>query len=191
MPTDCEIVEESLARLAEYGEIPIRFEVRSLFEIKGENPDSAVLVERPVEHPWVKDYDAIKGEGPTRWAERWDITNWGLLAAYVDERRVAGCVLAWNTDGISKLEGRDDMVVMWDLRVHPDYRGNGIGRRLFEAAVQWARDLRCRELQVETQDINVPACRFYERQGCHLLSINRNAYEAYPEEVELIWSLVL
>ena len=188
---DCEIVEESLARLAEYGEIPIRFEVRSLFEIKGENPDSAVFVERSVEHPWVKDYDAIKGERPTRWAKRWDITNWGLLAAYVDGSRVAGCVLAYNTDSIRKLEGRDDVVVIWDLRIQPEYRGNGIGRRLFEAAVQWARDRQCRVLKVETQDINVPACRFYESQMCHLQTINRHTYEAFPKEVELIWSLVL
>jgi len=46
-------------------------------------------------------------------------------------------------------------------------------------------------LKVETQNINVPACRFYEKQGCHLSSINRNAYKAFPEEVELIWSLAL
>ncbi len=191
MIADFDIIEESLAYLAEYGEVPIRFEVRSLFEIEGENPDSAVLVERALEHPWVKDYDAIMGEGPARWAKRWDLTNWRLLAAYVGGQRVAGCVLAWKTDGISKLEGRDDLVVMWDLRVHPDYRRNGIGRRLFEAAVKWAKDLRCRELKVETQNINVPACRLYERRGCHLHSINRYAYEAFPEEVELIWSLVL
>ncbi|MCK4414487.1 MAG: GNAT family N-acetyltransferase, partial [Candidatus Eisenbacteria sp.] len=184
-------LEESLARLPEHSKIPIRFEVRSLFDIEGDDPDSAVLVEHTVETPWIKDYDAIKGAGPTRWPKRWDITNWGLLAAYVDGQRVAGCVLAHNTDGVDKLERRDDVVVLWDLRVHPDYRGRGIGRGLFEAAVQWASDRQCRELKLETQNINVPACRFYERQGCRLSSINRSAYEACPEEVELIWSLAL
>ena len=100
-------------------------------------------------------------------------------------------MLAHNTDGVNKLEGRDDVVAVWDLRVYPDYRGKGIGHKLFEAAVKWARGRQCRELKVETQNINVPACRFYEQQGCRLSSINRFAYEAFPEEVELIWSLEL
>ena len=34
--------EEPLDRLAGYGEIPIRFEVRTLFEIKGGDPNSAM-----------------------------------------------------------------------------------------------------------------------------------------------------
>jgi ribosomal protein S18 acetylase RimI-like enzyme len=191
MTRECEIIEEPLARLVEYGEIPIRFEVRSLFEIQGDVPESALLVEQQVDPPWVKDYDAIEGEGPRHWPTQWDLSNWGLLAAYVDKRRVGGCVLAYNTDGVDKLEGRDDVVMMWDIRVHPDCRGTGIGRTLFEAASRWAQDRCCQELRIETQNINVPACRLYRRQGCRLSSINRFAYEALPEEVELIWSVAL
>jgi hypothetical protein len=87
MNIDFEIVEESLDKLAGYGDIPIRFEVRSTFEVEGGDPGTAVLVEHTVEHPWVKDYDAIKGEGPVSWPERWDISNWGLLVAYAAGRR--------------------------------------------------------------------------------------------------------
>jgi len=188
---DCQIVEESLTRLAEYGEIPIRFEVSSVFLVEGYQPGSALLVERPVKQPWIKDYDTIRGEGPTRWAKRWDVSNWGMLVAYVNGQRVGGCVLAHKTDGVNKLEGRDDVVAMWDLRIHPDHRRKGIGSRLFGTALQWARNRQCRELKVETQNINVPACQFYKQQGCRLSSINRMAYEELPGEVELIWSLTL
>ena len=139
------IVEESLDRLAEYSEIPIRFEVRSLFEIAGDDPNSAVSREKPVAQPWIKDYDAIEGEGPTDWPKRWSVANWGLLAAHAGDIWVGGCVLAYDTDGVNKLEGRDDIVVMWDLRVHPDWRRKGIGRRLFQAAVKWARARHCRQ----------------------------------------------
>jgi len=191
MIANCVITEEPLSRLAEYAEIPILFEVRSIFEIKGDEPSSAELVEQPVQNPWVKDYDAITGEGPTRWPKHWDISNWGLLASYIDKRWVAGCVLAYKTDGVNKLEGRDDMVVLWDIRVHPYYRRHGIGHGLFEATVRWTKRRQCRELKVETQNINVPACRFYMRQGCRLSSINRLAYDMFPDEVELIWSLAL
>lgn len=188
---DCGVKEESISRLAEYSRIPIRFEVRSIFEIEGDDPQSAVLVERPVESPWIKDYDEYKGGGPTSWPKRWDISNWGLITAYVDRQMVAGCVLAYKTDGVNKLDGRDDMVVIWDIRVHPDYRKQGIGRKLFVGAIQWSKRRQCRELNIETQNINVPACRFYMRQGCVLISINRSAYDDFPEEVELVWSLTL
>jgi GNAT superfamily N-acetyltransferase len=33
------------------------------------------------------------------------------------------------------LEGRDDLAVLWALRVHPDYRSEGVGHQLFKAAV--------------------------------------------------------
>ena len=134
------IVGEPLTRLAEHAEIPIRFVVSSVFDVEGDDPDSAKLDERPAEPVWIKDYDAIKGEGPTRWAKRWDISNWGLLAANGDGQRIGGCVLAYNTDGVNKLEGRDDVVAVWDIRVHPGWRGRGVGRQLFGAAVARARE---------------------------------------------------
>jgi hypothetical protein len=50
----------------------------------GSTPDSGLgdiqLNEVDVETPWVKDYDAIQGEGPTRWLTRFDTSNWGLIA---------------------------------------------------------------------------------------------------------------
>jgi GNAT superfamily N-acetyltransferase len=185
------IVPEPISRLAEHGEVPIRFTVRCRFEVRGDDPDTAVLVERPVSPAWVKDYDSVPGQRPARWAERWDLRHWGLLAAYGDDRRVGGAVLAHRTSGVHKLEDREDLAGLWDLRVHPEHRQRGIGRALFAAAVDWARQRGCQELRVETQDINVPACRFYQRQGCRLHSIDRTAYREFPDEVELVWSLAL
>jgi len=114
-----------------------------------------------------------------------------LLVAYAAGRRAGGCAIAFNTNGVNRLEGREDVAVLWDLRIHPQFRGKGIGRELFAATARWARTRHCRELKAETQNINVPACRFYESQGCRLTSIDRFAYEAFPEEVQLIWTLPL
>ncbi|MEO0373298.1 MAG: GNAT family N-acetyltransferase [Cyanobacteria bacterium P01_A01_bin.17] len=185
------IVEESIDRLKAYGEIPIRFEVKSIFEIEGNDPETATLVEKQLAHPWTNDYDAVAGKSPTSWPNRWDITNWGLLVAYADGKRVGGCVLAFNTRGIHKLEGRDDLTALWDIRVCPNCRGMGVGRQLFEGAITWAKERHCHELKVETQNINVPACCFYKKQDCRLTAIRRGTYEDSPDEIELIWSLTL
>jgi GNAT superfamily N-acetyltransferase len=69
----------------------------------------------------------------------------------------------------------------------PDARGLGVGTALFRTAKAWAAQHGCGQLKVETQNINVPACRFYEQQGCTLRTARRGAYEAFPDEVQLLW----
>ena len=46
-------------------------------------------------------------------------------------------------------------------------------------------------MKIETQNINVPACRFYARQGCRLSAIVSHAYAEFPDEIQLIWRLAL
>jgi ribosomal protein S18 acetylase RimI-like enzyme len=89
------------------------------------------------------------------------------------------------------LEGRDDLVVLWDIRVSPKARRLAVGSALFRSIEAWARARNCRELKVETQNTNVAACRFYAHQGCHLKRANYNAYPDLPDEVQLIWSKVV
>lgn len=182
------VVEESVDVLPGYGQIPISFEVRSILDVRivKEGLGGFRLEERAVEEPWVKDYDACDG-GPIRWPQRFDVSNWGFFLAFVGTERVGGCTVAYRTDKLFVLEERKDLAVLWDIRVTPERRGQGIGKRLFDAAVSWARSRSCPRLKVETQNINVPACRFYLRQGCTLGIIHRFAYADFPDEVELVW----
>jgi hypothetical protein len=53
--------------------------------------------------------------------------------------------------------------------------------------VTWARARGCLHLKVETQNINMAACRFYEQEGCVLRTVQRGAYPELPEEVQLLW----
>jgi len=40
-------------------------------------------------------------------------------------------------------------------------------------------------LKVETQNINVPACRFYAKQGCVLRAVHPHAYSEFPDEAQV------
>jgi len=186
------IVEETPDALRAYATVPIAFEVRSRFRVEAGADGEAgpILIEQPVA-PWIKDYDAHVSEGPLSWAAQWDLSNWGILAAFDGDWRIGGAVLAWKTRGVDLLRGRDDLAVLWDLRVHPGYRRKGVGQTLLQSAVDWARMRECRELLIETQNVNVPACRFYARQGCRLAAVNANAYFDFPEEIQFLWSLDL
>jgi ribosomal protein S18 acetylase RimI-like enzyme len=96
-------------------------------------------------------------------------------------------VVAWSTPGVHLLDGRDDVAVLWDIRVSPAHRGTGVGSALFRAAESWAAARGCDWLKIETQNINVRACRFYRRMGCTLGAIDRFAYPELPDEVQLLW----
>jgi GNAT superfamily N-acetyltransferase len=51
------------------------------------------------------------------------------------------------------------------LFVRSSHRNTGIGARLLQAVVQYARDRGLQEVQWQTPDWNTDACRFYQRHG--------------------------
>ena len=182
-----QILEEPMPDLAEYARVPIAFEVRMVLEVVELDGGigGLMLSERGIDHPYRKDYDVL--EPPASWPGRFDLRSWGWFAARRDGERVGGAVVAFDTPGVQMLEGRRDLAVLWDIRVAPDARGHGIGAALFRAAEAWAAARGCRQIKAETQNVNVPACRFYGRQGCTLGAIHRFAYPALPDEAQLLW----
>ena len=175
--------------LQEYGNMPIAFlvEPRFIVEPVRNGRGGWLLTEEGVEHPWIKDYDALEGEGPSRWAGQFDISNWGVISAFEGTERIGGAVIAFNTPGVFMLEGRDTLAVLWDIRVRPENRRTGVGSLLFPHVVAWAKSRHCTHLKIETQNINVPACKFYAGMGCELRGIHRDAYPDLPEETQLLW----
>lgn len=183
-----EILEENSNILLEYEKISIAFEVKTYFRLDiSENGLGGIKLIEVRAKPYIKDYDENLEEKPSYWATKFNISNWGILSAFVDKERVGGAAIAWKTPELSMLEGREDLACLWDLRVSPKVRHKKIGHQLFSRAIAWAKARNCRQLKVETQNINVPACRFYVKQGCVLGSINRFAYPEAMNEIQLIW----
>jgi GNAT superfamily N-acetyltransferase len=188
-----QIIEIVSERLAEYASVPIAFEVQSILQIElvDGGLGGMLLRQAPVAVPYVKDYDSY-GELPTDWPERFDVSNWGFFLATVAGKPVGAAAVAFDTSGVFMLESRRDLSVLWDLRVQPAFRGAGIP--LFRYAAEWSRKHGCLQMKIETQNVNVPACRFYQRMGCQLGEIRRFGYAAVPgvaHEVMLNWYLNL
>jgi GNAT superfamily N-acetyltransferase len=182
------VTDGPMGEMDEYARIPIAFEVHGVFEIdvRERGLEGLWMTERAVGVPWVKDYDEGE-ERPQRWARRFDVSNWRVFEARSGKQLVGGAVVAFDTPGVDMLEGRRDLAVLWDIRVLPGARGHGIGAALFRAAEARARERGCRWLKIETQNINVGACRFYARMGCELGAIHRFAYPGLPDEAQLLW----
>ena len=184
-----DIIEETADILETYSSIPISFQVRSVIEVKPlKNCQIGCEFRlKQLDDPYEKDYDDSIDDRPIHWSRKWDVSNWGFFSAFDGIKRIGGAVVTYRTAGVNMLEGRDDISALWDIRVAPDYRRSGIGSELFSAAKQFSLDRRCEFMKVETQNINVPACRFYAKKGCELGTINRYAYKEFPQEAQLIW----
>jgi len=107
-----------------------------------------------------------------------------VFLAYLDGQ-VAGQILLhkhWNR-----------YAYIQDIAVDQAFRRQGIGRALMDRAVSWAKKHALPGITLETQDINVGACRFYERYGFKLGGFDRYLYHAIPgvqDEIALYWYLI-
>ena len=62
--------------------------------------------------------------------------------------------------------------VLRSMYVRSSARGAGVGRRLTEAFIDWARDQGCIEVHVDSYFENAPARRLYERSGFAARSVS-------------------
>jgi streptothricin acetyltransferase len=80
-----------------------------------------------------------------------------------------------------------------DIRVAEGFRRKGIGRKLMDAAADWAARQGFQVLCLETQSNNAAACRFYSRYGFTLKGADTAVYDTTQNagETALYWYLPL
>jgi len=184
------IVAESAESLAAYASVSIAFETTPRVDTAVAAESGGIRVSS-LPAKVTKDYDAYPGSHPLDWPTRFEVARWTFLAAYRSGVRIGGAVVIADDAQIELLEHRRDLALLWDLRVAPEARGRGIGSALICVAQEWAWSKACSEIRVETQDINVAACRAYARHGFRVHAVNPNAYPDLPHEVQLLWSAPL
>jgi len=80
-----------------------------------------------------------------------------------------------------------------DFAVDTRFRRRGVGRALMQKAVDWAREKNLPGIMLETQDVNIPACRFYENFGFKLRGFDTHLYKGLnpnTDEIALYWYLI-
>lgn len=107
-----------------------------------------------------------------------------IFLAYRDARAIGQIVLlkSWNRYGYVQ-----------SLNVDAPFRGGGVGQALLEKGIEWARQKNLPGVMLETQDINVSACKLYERAGFRLGGFDKFLYTPFhmdPPETALYWYLI-
>jgi len=180
----------------QYDMVPMLVHISNIYRIDKINRGLGgfTITEIPVE-PYVKNFCVGNDESVTRWEKRWDISNWAFFMAFDGERPVGGATMVSRTKEIDMLSGRDDLAVLWDIRVDDEYKQKGIGQALFDMVVKWSREQGFIQMKIECQTINVPAVKFYHKQGAVLCAMNEYVYyndlPEFRHETQLIWMLDL
>lgn len=125
-----EVSLESMDEIADYARIPISFEVTEVFDVvKSEHADAQLKLSlRRLGVSYLKDYDTISEEDPTKWARRFDVSKWGFFAARIDGHE-------WAVRSLPTIRP------WWTcLKVNPTWRCCGtFGWRLQRAVEEWAQ----------------------------------------------------
>ena len=91
-------------------------------------------------------------------------------------------------------EGWNRYAWVEDIAVDAGHRRAGVGRALMDRAIAWAVERGLPGIRLETQNNNVPACKFYESCGFRLGGFDRDLYRGLDEattEIALCWYLPL
>jgi ribosomal protein S18 acetylase RimI-like enzyme len=120
------------------------------------------LVEERVDPPLQKDYGSITDD-PL-------LGEMSCVVLAEQQGRLAGFAAAeyaaWNRRAIVR-----------HLYVAPERRGSGVGTALLHQLDTFARSAGARCLWLETQNINYPAIRFYQRAGFRLCGLDESLYD--------------
>ena len=178
--------------LSIYDEVKQIVQVKSKYILDRINNglSGVILKEVPVKE-YVKDFGS---DNAVKLKDRFDLSNWAFFIAFNEGKPIGAVTIASRTKDVYMLEGRDDLSVLWDIRVAEGYKHQGIGQKLFDIAVQWSKDRGFKQLKVESQNNNIPACNFYHKQGAILSKMDEYAYyndEESKNEIQFLWYLDL
>jgi ribosomal protein S18 acetylase RimI-like enzyme len=107
-----------------------------------------------------------------------------IFFAYGDGQLAGQIILFKNWNGFAYID---------DIVIDVNFRRQGVGRALIDHAIAWAKARQLPGLMLETQDINVPACIFYQRCGFELGGFDRYLYggsDPALDEIALYWYLI-
>ena len=181
--------EISESELDDYAKIPSCYRTDKKFELKKiDNGLGGISISLVDCDEYLKDF----GCDVSFLKKTFDLSNWKFFVACNEEgTMIGGCTVATKTSNCTMLEKRDDLALLWDLRVAEEYKHQGIGQKLFNMAKDYAIKEGFKQFKVECQNTNPAAVKFYHKQGMILGVINEHAYKDFPNEVQLLWYLDL
>lgn len=162
------------SNICDYNKLNDGFIVTGRMILKYDN-DNWTYMEELFSKPYFKQYE--NEDIDTTYALD---TSKAVFLYYVDDLCIGQIRLCSNWNGYALVE---------DIGVSKDWRQKGIGTELLEKAVEWAKQNNHIGLMLETQDVNISACRFYAKNNFIIGGVDSMLYSKYPSanEKAIFW----
>ncbi|WP_055109691.1 GNAT family N-acetyltransferase [Paenibacillus ihumii] len=168
------IIKMRRSNLCDFNKPNERFVVSGRIIPKYEN-DHWTYTEEAFPEPYFKQYenediDTTYTEDPGK----------AVFLYYVDHMCIGQIRLRSNWNGYALIE---------DIGVSKDWRQQGIGTKLLKKGVQWAKENKHVGLMLETQDVNISACRFYASNSFIIGGVDSMLYSNFSNanEKAIFW----
>lgn len=113
-----------------YDKNPMLVNVKSILKLeKIKNGFGGILLKEIPTEEYIKDLG--KYEKVAKYSEKFDITNWAFFMAFDNELPIGAVTVVSKKENVNLLDGRDDISVLWDIRVDDRYKKHGVGTKLF------------------------------------------------------------
>jgi [ribosomal protein S18]-alanine N-acetyltransferase len=106
--------------------------------------------------------------------------SWGRVRAARVDGVLVGYVLFWHVT---------DEIHLLNVAVAPSERRKGIGRRLVEEVLAYAKDSAARKVLLEVRESNAPAIALYERLGFVRFNVRSRYYADGEDGIEMMFEL--
>jgi DNA-binding MarR family transcriptional regulator/N-acetylglutamate synthase-like GNAT family acetyltransferase len=172
------LVQRVLGRSGDVGE-PYRLRELQTGDIGWIVHRQALLYQR--EYGWDQSYEALVAEILSGFVKNFDARR---ERSWIAERegQVIGSVFL--------MRASDDVAKLRLLYVEPSARGFGVGKRLVEECIQFARDRRYKTLTLWTNDCLTAARKLYQAAGFHL--VKQEKHHSFGKDlVGQTWELAL
>lgn len=107
-----------------------------------------------------------------------------VFFAFIDKELAGQAILIKRWSNYASIE---------DIRIEKKFRSKGVGSKLIQKSIDWAKSINCIGIVVETQNVNVKACLFYQKNGFILGGADMYKYKASElekDEILLYWYLL-
>lgn len=126
-----------------------------------------------------------KGIYPTREDAVKGIEENNLFLA-VEDNRIVGTVILRHEpeEGYQQADWHVDLdyseiLVVYTLAVHPDYRQQGAGKKLMEFVLGYAKKAGMKAVRLDVYEKNIPAIKLYEKMGFEYIDTVDLGYGMY------------